>query len=251
VRLDAVRAIDDRRVESAVAPLMERLDDEAPYVVSAAAGALTRLKARRALPRIRELLRHDHAEVRGCAAWSVGTFGDAESIPELMALAENKDMWWVAVESLGKLDAREAIPRISPRLKMTADSEMAFRRIVLEALCRLDAREAVPEITPLLAERADVVRLYAAQALLRLNAREAAPRILEVLGRDDGEAERFMIQLLGEWECRDAAPALLHLLVKPSHGLDDSVLKGLDVLDEGVELDGFATEKQVKEHLYE
>jgi len=145
------------------------LQDEDPKLLVMAVDAASPTTGGKAVDRIKILLQDSpDPEVRVAAAGALGTLGDAESVPVLLTSLgdEEENVRWLAVEGLRKLEAVQAIPRIS--LVLQKDQSPRVRAIAASALGELGQPAGVPPLRQALQDASERVRQKAASALLQL-----------------------------------------------------------------------------------
>ena len=117
---------------------------------------------------LRRQLKDGNAFTRGSAAHQLGTLGYREdAIIEFVKLLENKtsSIRWRALNGLGELSAKEAMPLI---MKHLTDKDADVRWHVVKMLGSLGIKEAAPEIEKLLTDENRLVRDHAKYALKKL-----------------------------------------------------------------------------------
>jgi HEAT repeat protein len=156
-------------------------------VRSEAAEALGRIgpEAEAAIPALQELLKDDEAEVRGTAAGALGRLGAKAAIPRLTELLDDKAHYFKG-ESFLDTEPLELGGR--PYESVT---RIRVRAIAAEALGRIgpEAKGAVPALTKLLDDKVKEVRLASASALgnmgpAALPATTALKKIAEEIDED-------------------------------------------------------------------
>ena len=216
VRRNVVRTI--VRLEGPQRPrllLMALRDDDAGVLTAAIEGVRSDTGPE-AVEKLAELLTQSrYAEVRKAAAVALGKVGSADSVPSLLRALDDpeQNVRWFAVEALRKLDAVQAVPRISESLRQ--DGSARVRQVAAEALGELGQPAGVVALGEALGDRNEKVRESAAAALLDLavddarrmmvvaqkfRARAMPERAREVLGRlverfaDDADARPLVMQ---------------------------------------------------------
>lgn len=145
------------------------LQDEDPEVLVMAIQAASTTAGNEAVDRIETLLQNSpDPDVRVAAAGALGDLGDAESVPALLGAFddEEENVRWLAVEGLRKLNAVQAVPRISRVLQQ--DPSPRVRAIAASALGELGQPAGVPSLRQALQDASERVRQKAAAALLQL-----------------------------------------------------------------------------------
>lgn len=129
VRFEAILAIarmpaDPRLTEALVGVLQSK----SPALSVVAAWAIGKMGAKDAVPSLREALHSRYRSVQGYSARALGTLGDAQSTPELLARLANEDDAALGVayaSALGKLGSKESLPILMERLRRCDDEAMA------------------------------------------------------------------------------------------------------------------------------
>jgi HEAT repeat protein len=114
VRANAIEAVWGAISEDLV-PLLERaLDDEHPRVVGNAVVALIQIGSEGALDHLERMTEHTAAEFRATAAWAIGHLQQADLLPRIKMLLQDKDplVFRNALRASVKLrkDRKEAAP---------------------------------------------------------------------------------------------------------------------------------------------
>jgi HEAT repeat protein/lysophospholipase L1-like esterase len=201
VRAEAARALGalgEAANQTAVAPLFEALGDLSETVRWRAAQALskTTLRAPEHVPVLSARLASPDPYVRGFAAWTLGSMGDAarDAIPALIAALEQDDSFArsgpaLALAKMGAV-AKEAVPALLEGLK---SPDHHRRRNAAKALGKIgpEAIDAVPYLVTALKDDDQRVRSQVARALGRIGpaARDALPA-LEAAAKDPDESVR-------------------------------------------------------------
>lgn len=195
--------------------ILRALEDKDRTVETAAIRALAELREKRAIPHLRGIV-----GPAGAAAARAQASGDpAGAVP-----GGDDDRIAAAIEGLGLLGDRDAIPAIVPFLRSPSGG---LAGAAADALGQLDAEEAVPDLVALL-QREDMAALPKAIAALGRIGRPAAleplkafyrsrnifrPKALVAIGKiDSPEAAAFLLerarQSEDEGEVRSALEAL-------------------------------------------
>lgn len=148
----------------------------APGVVQAQAPAIDVHAAVQTLVTVRE------TPTRMAAVAELGRSKEPTVLEPLLAALRdaNRDVRWVAIEALGELGDRRAVPPLVQYLRRK-EAYRWGKRLVANALGAIGGREATEALTPLLADPDPFVRRCAALALLRQNDPALLPRVAEVL----------------------------------------------------------------------
>ncbi len=148
--------------------VMKALGDESPTVLVPAVEAVRAEMGSEAVHRLEELLKHADARVREAAANVLGRVGSQDCVPALMAALDDAEpnVRWFAVEGLRKLQATQAVPRVSQLLE--ADESARVREIAASTLGELGQPAGVPALRQALRDPNERVRQKAAAALKTL-----------------------------------------------------------------------------------
>lgn len=129
VRFEAILAIarmpEDARLTAA---LVQILQSKSPALSVVAAWAIGKIGAKEAIEPLREALDSRYRSVQGYSARALGTLGDTETAPELLArLREEEDdgLSLAYASALGKLGVSEALSPLLARLSACDEQEMA------------------------------------------------------------------------------------------------------------------------------
>lgn len=224
-------------------PLIALLSDPNDQVKAAAIRALGALRCRDAGPELRKCLRLERHRtwslealgkvgckeavgdiapyldakdqmVRGYAAMALGELGAEETAPRIAKLLipkpNNQEKYGVALalEALGRLGAKDALPLIRP---YADDPSVELRCRAICALATLEDRESAARIVPSLAESDIGVSGAARHALRQFKATEQVPLIVAQIQKDPTRSG-VAVSTLGDLRARDAVPAILPLL---------------------------------------
>lgn len=132
----------------------------------------------------------------------------SESVPVLLKQLKDKDKQYYAIQSLVKLDAKEAAPEIAKLLK---SEEFNVRHTALMALVSLNAREQVLEIWNLVSD--EQLKSLATAALIYL-ADERAIRWFSQQIAVDREFSESVLGHAGTLKAKPIIPALIAILEK-------------------------------------
>lgn len=83
--------------------------------------ALGRSGNHRAFAPLLKMLTHDEPELRALAALALGRIGDPHAVPALISLLDIKQSRWAAIEALGELKDRRALPVLTALKKNEPD----------------------------------------------------------------------------------------------------------------------------------
>jgi len=161
VRQDAVYAIgklnfNDPGTKAQAAELVARAaKQQSPGVRSGVAATLGRLRVTATRPTLELLARDKESSVREVAAFALGQFGDAASVPVLeRALAKDPstNVRREAARSLGEIGSENAV---APLAAAVNDPDPLVRRASAEALKRLEGESSVEFLTRSIARSRD------------------------------------------------------------------------------------------------
>jgi HEAT repeat protein len=188
---ELVALLEDPRRETVRAAARKLLEKGTKEAVVAAARAVDlrdlgfKFEApARLVPWIVELLGDPEDEVRGRAIGALSALGAREAVAPRVERLGGRDSIEI-LAALGELEAREAIPKMTPFL---AHRRWAFRWQAAETLGRLRAQEAEAGLIRLLDDPTQDVRQTAALALGELGSARAVPKLLEMLVDENAPA---------------------------------------------------------------
>jgi len=179
VREHVAQLLLDLSGEHRAALVLQALADEDQRVLLKAIAAVNKEMGEASAKRVAALLKNPHPQVREAAAIALGKIGTKDAQAALLeALADKEEnVRWFAVESLRKLGATEAVPRLVGLLEN--DASPRVREITASALGDLGQPAAVPALRAALRDKNDRVRDRAAAALKAL-AREDFDRMMVI-----------------------------------------------------------------------
>lgn len=183
----------ERLGKSAIPHLLSTLHDRRKRVRASSAKALGRLRGKKAVGKLIDLMQDDSSiVVRRAAAWALGEIGDILAvIPLLRALT---DIHESAAKALGKLDNKHAVSFLCKHLE---NDEEYFRSLAAWALGEIGNPQAIPALAKKLDDADPEVRRKVAVALARIG----TPAALEILMVKDTPETRQafkMEEVLGE-----------------------------------------------------
>lgn len=180
----------------ALRPLTERLHHTSAEVRRAAVQALGQLRDKQAIQPLIASLEDREGLVRGEAAGALGVLGDPEAIEPLVVCLRDEvvAVRIASASALGKLGDKRAVGGLIACLR---DSEPAPRAAAVEALGRLGDPAAVGSLIPCLRDEEFAVRRAAVDALGKLG---------------DKKAVRHLVDALPEWPLNQAIIAALKSL---------------------------------------
>ncbi|HEX9202685.1 MAG TPA: HEAT repeat domain-containing protein, partial [Vicinamibacteria bacterium] len=172
---------------AALTPLLVLLRDEDEEVRQFAAVMLGSLKDAVAVAPLIAALEDPDVNVRHAAATSLGQIGSPEAVPSLIAaLRDEPWLQYPSIHALGEIGD----PRATPALLDLLGDEF-FRGPALEALGRLAGREALPRLIPHLYDPEPALRNAAIRAVVEIEQRATAggesldPEVQAALRRQD------------------------------------------------------------------
>lgn len=203
VREAALRAAGERD-RPALRARVERLLADTPEVAAMAAWALGEWEQAASVPALRRSLAHASPRVRVGAAWALGQVEDpaaAEDLERLVARDGDRRVRLVAIRSLGSIEAVRSVPTLV-RAAESPDTEL--RHAALEALLDMDQEDdaLVPLFLRFVADRDPEVRVRVIEALGSLGAVEAVPAIKRALEDANPEVRRAAVEALAEIDDR-------------------------------------------------
>ena len=246
-----------RRLRSAIPELIRRLESEDSSNFSNIIYALTRLRAKEAVPSLRKLVTSPWRN-RGIAARALGILRAEEALGGIVALLEASDskLHIAALEALGRMGQEKAAPHL---LKLLRSNNPVMRRSGLRTVASLKVTDLTENVRALLDDPESKVRLGARVTLIRLKgenvAQEIAPlftnpslrytalslvkkykckelsrELMEVLKDPDPQLQRRAIEVLVELGIKPAVPRLIELLKDPDRSVRQEAIRGLAVL---------------------
>ncbi len=163
------------------------------------------------MPALIHALSDPDVNVRHAAAASLGQMGAPEAVPRLIeALRSEPWLQYPAIHALGEIGD----PRAAPALLELLDDEF-FRAPALEALGRVAGREALPRIAAHLLDPDPTLRNAAIRAVVEIEQRATAsgesldPEVQAALRRE--ELVAHLIDMLADEETRNRRTAAVTL----------------------------------------
>jgi HEAT repeat protein len=206
--------------EPAIAPIVERLRDEADVDVRLSlVNLLGDLRSPAGFTMLLDLLQRDRdINVASSVVSSLGKYRDASALPHLMrVLREREDLWlkFHVVEAVGEIGDRAALPAILPLY-----AEKSLRKPVLEAIGKIADVGTVNFLLRVIADE-EKLNLTALRALVRI-AEASKPRIVE-------QTERHLIQhrFRESFPREKIEPLVEHLHTTPKREVKAFILKFL------------------------
>jgi HEAT repeat protein len=205
-----------------VPALLERLKDDHPQVKGSAIWALGRIGAREGIPKVAELLHEGGPDLQRAVVKALGGMGAREHAADLVPLLTRDRVGYTAAEALVDLRVPAIVPRVAKLL-----SEKGAHGPALQVLGGLRAREAVPSILPLLrSENADD-RASAAEALGEIGDPESVPALIGLLEDKSGRVRAGAVHALGGTAPREVVNRAADLL---GDGNSNARARTIDVL---------------------
>lgn len=190
--------------------LRRALQDKDPEVLLKAIEGIEKEWGAQAQSRLAELLgEHNDPRVREAAAKALGKLGAADAVPALLGALDDEaeNVRWFATESLRKLKATRAVPRLSELLR--EDESARVREITATTLGELGQPAAVPALRKALEDGSERVRRRTAAALRALAASD--PERMSIIAEDlaahgfPGPAIEIWRQMIEDFSGREDA----------------------------------------------
>lgn len=223
IRTEAARELGRRRETAAVEHLIQMLTDQDPNCSFAARLSLEEI-GQPAVSPLLEYVNHASRVQKLFIISILGDIGDGRAVETILDSLSDPDssIRANAAEALGKLTAKDAIPRLILVLK---DDDYSVRNHAAEALGRLRANAAVQPLISLLrsedtrTDGGSHVAASCAAALARIGDSLAIPALVEALDEKNIRVLINLINALGELGDEMTAQSLLPFL--------DSQIKGV------------------------
>lgn len=236
VKIAAIRALGEMRSKGPVETLLAiitRVKDD--VLIAEAVHALGKLRDRRSIPYLKELLVHDSVDVVFATARTLCILGEDEGIHFLLeCLTSQKDTARaLAAQLLGEFGDSSHVQPLTERL---FDESTDVRANVIEALGRIEAANAVPLLKAALGDVEPKIRANAAAALGKIGEVDCLEALCELLQDEYGPARLnaadaigklkdpsgvpYLIVLLGD-ELEEVRVAAVHALMSLAFWLDD------------------------------
>ena len=203
----------------AIEPIVGRLRAENDVDVRLSlVNLLGDLRSRAGFDILLEVLQHEKdINVASSIVSSIGKYRDASALPPLIRVLQSEDLWlkFHAVEALGEIGDRAALPRILPLY-----AEKSLRKPVLEAIGKIADVGTVSFLLRIIAEE-EKLNLTALRALVRI-AEASKPRIVM-------QMERQLVQrkFRESFPKEKIAPLIEHLHTTPKRDVKAFILKFL------------------------
>jgi HEAT repeat protein len=219
--VDALATLDAKEAAPDILSLLDS-DNDIPrlQMLSALARLGVPLPPERFLP----LLNDPFEAARAAACRVAGDHKIREAIPQLLERVRDAD-WNVrqsAIEALGKLGAREAVPRIREALNHEVTVSQAAR-----ALAAILGRDAVPELVVRLKSFNRYTRQEVVATLLAMNAKEAAADLVPLLADEDPMVRHAVEVGFARLQAGDRVEQIAALLEHPESDVQVSAAKAL------------------------
>jgi len=233
VRDRAIYALGSLRAKEAIADIVQAVQHDVRSCVGgraqSIAGTLRGLGAAEAGAELLKALKGaTTAEARHNFATMLSLVGVREAMPELQALLRDPEarVRRGAVDALRQLGARGSGIRA-----VLKDKDPSVLMAAIQALGALDEKDAIPDLLPFLDHEDSSIRSWTLQSLQELDARDAIPRMIRALEDSDVLTRQRAVRCLGQMGAREAIPALIKGV--PDDGLRHYALEALDWLEAG------------------
>ena len=185
IKRNTIRIIGEIGDSSSIKPLIELLGKETGAKVKRSIFyALGNLKAKEAIPFLKDALSDKDTLVRSDAAYNLGKIGDAGDA--------------TIIDTLGKL------------LK---DKEDRVRASVVEALNNIGTAKALPYLREMIKDKNEKIRVKAAYGLGKHGGEEDGKVLIDALNDKSADVRRFAASALGEIKHAPSLPYLKKLLL--------------------------------------
>jgi len=157
------------------------------------------------------LLEDENANVRAAAAKALGDLRYRESIPQLTRrLVDEEWVCFYALQSLGELEAEEAIPEIAALFLSGSD---AVRFSAIETAGRLGARTALPALISCLSQASDDEKLLVVKSIVQIGVtpdmKELCGHIVKLFETGDWEDKMVAMDGIAQIRCEGAIGLLV------------------------------------------
>ncbi len=142
----------------------------------------------------------------------LGRIKDKRAVPVIIDVLNEKKMTmrYNAARALGSIGEREAVPAL---IKLLGDNEWQVRFYTAEALGKIgDKSAAKPLANLLLIDSSEKVRFAAIEALDKIDGRTEYKVVLEAFSDKDPKIRSYAIELSSSWMIREAVPAISNML---------------------------------------
>jgi HEAT repeat protein len=205
------------RVDKRVYPQLGKEAIE-PLAAAALRGAQTRKekeyiiervglwKFKSAASEILKFLDDPSQEIQMVALTACGRLDAREALPRMLELLRRPlqdKLRWAAWAGLEAMRPKEAIPDL---LKLLADPDLSIRHEIGTLLVKIGASEAVPPLLKLFNHSDPLIREGACRVLIDMRAKEAQPDLLRLLRSENPIVRERAGYVLGRLEVREAIP---------------------------------------------
>jgi HEAT repeat protein len=201
--------------DPAVLPLIESLKSEDEYRLRATARTLGKIKDRRAVLPLAQLLSHPTHSVRGGACSALGKIGDTTITEEIIVMLYDsvETVRKSASVALGELKDQRGI---SPLISALKDPHYSVRMTACISLSDL-GDVVVDTLLSLLEDKNDFVRNLSIVALGKMKKQKAVEPLMNELNHPDWSTRAFAVCALGEIEDPVGMVAVVNLKKKETH----------------------------------
>ena len=152
------------------------------------------------------------ADLRVVCVDILGRIKDKRAVPVIIDVLNEKRMTmrYNAARSLGDIGDKKAAPAL---IKLLGDDEWQVRFYAVEALGKIgDKSAAKPLANLLLTDSSEKVRFAAIEALAKLDGRVEGKAVIEAFSDKDPKIRSYAIELSSSWMIKDAVPAISTML---------------------------------------
>jgi HEAT repeat protein len=216
-------------------------EEQEHHLATVAAECLADMNYREALPDLRKLLGRDDARRAVSVLPALVEFGDRESLPRIRHLVQSR-VYGVngpAAAALAALEGRDALPTIREAMKNAGEDE---RPGLLDALVRLAPDEAIPLLRETMKDRLS----SGFRGLLALGQPEARPIVDRWLDDPSGPTRKLGLESLFQLEGRRLILRLRSTLSDPDDFMRETAAK---LLVQAGERDGVPVLLESKKNL--
>jgi len=214
---DSALAIDkkfDHRLKQKVEKAIESLEDKKGNIQRAAKNDLIGWGADSVEPLIAIVRdwKNQPADLRVVCVDILGRIRDKRAIPVIIDVLNEKKMTmrYNAARALGNIGVREAAPAL---IKLLGDNEWQVRFYAAEALGKIgDKSAAKPLANLLLIDSSEKVRFAAIEALDKIDGRTEYKAVLEAFSDKDPKIRCYAVELSSSWMLKEAVPAIINML---------------------------------------
>jgi HEAT repeat protein len=152
------------------------------------------------------------ADLRVVCVDILGRIKDKRAVSVIIDVLNEKKMTmrYNAARALGSIGVREAAP---PLIKLLGDNEWQVRFYAVEALGKIgDKSAAKPLANLLLTDSSEKVRFAAIEALDKIDGRTEYRAVLEAFSDKDPKIRSYAVELSSSWMLMEAVPAISSML---------------------------------------